>query len=73
MIGLAAELLTRTYYEAQHKPIYTIRHMLPDPMIERNAIQLEDYMQERERSENSHDCTSIRYLSSCQGTFKYGL
>ena len=42
MLGLIAELLTRTYYEAQQKPIYTIRHILPRPMIRLDEIQSED-------------------------------
>ena len=42
MLGLVAELLTRTYYEAQQKPIYTIKHMLPQPMIQMNESQCED-------------------------------
>jgi hypothetical protein len=42
MLGLIAELLTRTYYEAQQKPIYTIKQMLPQPTIRMNALQLED-------------------------------
>lgn len=42
MIGLVAELLTRTYYEAQHKPIYTIKHILPNATIRHNAIQSEE-------------------------------
>jgi hypothetical protein len=29
MLGLLAELLTRTYYEAQDKPTYVVKHMLP--------------------------------------------
>lgn len=29
MIGLLAEVLTRTYYEAQNKPTYVVRHVLP--------------------------------------------
>ena len=29
MIGLLAELLTRTYYEAQDKPTYVVKHILP--------------------------------------------
>jgi hypothetical protein len=28
MIGLLAELLTRTYYEAQDKPTYVVKHFL---------------------------------------------
>jgi hypothetical protein len=28
MMGLLGELLTRTYHEAQQKPIYVVRHVL---------------------------------------------
>lgn len=34
MMGLLAELLTRTYHEAQDKPTYVIKHTLPQPKIE---------------------------------------
>lgn len=30
-IGLVAEMVTRTYFEAQHKPIYTVRDWLHSP------------------------------------------
>src|SRR5262249_15537381 len=30
MIGLLAELLTRTYHEAQDKPIYVVKHFLSE-------------------------------------------
>ena len=42
MIGLVAELLTRTYYEAQHKPIYIIKHIVPNATSGHNAIQREE-------------------------------
>jgi glycosyltransferase involved in cell wall biosynthesis len=31
MMGLLAELLTRTYHESQDKPIYVVKHVLPQP------------------------------------------
>ncbi len=34
MLGLLAELLTRTYYEAQDKPTYVVRHVLPHASLE---------------------------------------
>jgi hypothetical protein len=34
MLGLLAELLTRTYHEAQDKPTYVVKHTLPQPKIE---------------------------------------
>ena len=34
MMGLLAELLTRTYYEAQDKPTYVVKHVLPQPRLE---------------------------------------
>jgi glycosyltransferase involved in cell wall biosynthesis len=42
MLGLLAELLTRTYYESQNKPIYTIRHMLPRHIIGLGEMRPED-------------------------------
>ncbi len=42
MLGLLAELLTRTYYEAQHKPIYTIKHILPQRVIGLGEMQPEE-------------------------------
>jgi tellurite resistance protein TehA-like permease len=32
--GLLAELVTRTYYESQGKPIYTVREELPEHEVE---------------------------------------
>ncbi len=34
MMGLLAELLTRTYHEAQDKPTYVVKHILPQPKME---------------------------------------
>jgi hypothetical protein len=31
MMGLLGELLTRTYYEAQNKPIYVVRRVWEPP------------------------------------------
>jgi hypothetical protein len=34
MMGLLAELLTRTYHESQDKPTYVVKHILPQPKME---------------------------------------
>jgi len=34
MMGLLAELLTRTYHEAQDKPTYVVKHILPQPKMD---------------------------------------
>jgi glycosyltransferase involved in cell wall biosynthesis len=34
MMGLLAELLIRTYHEAQDKPTYVVKHTLPQPKME---------------------------------------
>ena len=54
MIGLVAELLTRTYYEAQQKPIYTIKHRLPQP------ISRLDELLQREDQETIQDHSNSR-------------
>ncbi len=51
MLGLLAELLTRTYYEAQNKPIYTIKHILPHSVIEPGNIRPDD-LQVRQKYSN---------------------
>ncbi|GAC1463096.1 MAG: glycosyltransferase family 2 protein [Ktedonobacteraceae bacterium] len=49
MLGLLAELLTRTYHEAQDKPIYTLRQTLPhtlpgsDEMYDKDQHTTADY------------------------------
>jgi len=52
MLGLLAELLTRTYYEAQGKPIYIIKHVSPQRIIDPDKMQPEDRQALQEYSNN---------------------
>lgn len=57
MMGLLAELLTRTYHEAQDKPTYVVKHTLSQPKMEPidEAImpRLEEVLSERRHASAS--------------------